>query len=145
MNGMPYVVFLIPIVAIAGGFTIAGLGIYAQIRRREFEHRERLAMIEKGVAAPAAVPKTEADGILSTASDVFGREYQEARVRRGGFIVMAVGFGIGFMIWMTGESHAALGIGGFLLILGAGIFLSSYFGRGAHTPPGAPPGGPGRR
>jgi hypothetical protein len=131
MSETPWVVFLIPIVAIIGGFVIAGLGTYGQIRRREFEHRERLAMIEKGVAPAAAPPKAEADGILPTTSDVFAanQEPREARLRRGGFIVMAVGFGLGFMLWMTAhEEGAATGVGGFLVILGAAIFVSSFLG-----------------
>jgi len=138
-----WVIFLIPIAGILGGVSLAGLGIYAGIRRREFEHRERLAMIEKGVAPPVAAATPESDGVLPTHADVWhGSEDREARLRRGGFILMAIGFGIGFMIWTTShEPGAAMGVGGFLMILGAAIFLSSYFGRGSGggttTTPGA--------
>lgn len=150
---MDHVVFYIPIVAIAGGFLIAGLAIYAHVRRREFEHRERLAMIEKGIAPSPPPPEGDQlrrdptlGGVLPTTSDVVGSE-AGVRLRRGGFIVMAIGLGLGFMIWMTShEGHDALGLGGFLMILGAAIFLSSYFDRRQDAPGSttAPPQSPRR-
>ncbi len=135
--------FVIPIVAIIGGFFLAGLSIYAQIRRREFEHRERLAMIEKGLTPPPAT-KPLAEEMLPTHSDVWQGpgDSRKARTRGGGFILMAVGFGLAFMMWMTTHDEGvAVGVGGFLVILGAAIFLSAFFhsdGRGkVGTPDGS--------
>jgi hypothetical protein len=147
--------FLIPIVAIIGGFVLAGLGIYAQIRRREFEHRERLAMIEKGVVPPSGPPPpagTAPGAAISTTGAVFddvrglGYEDRAARTRRGGFVLMAVGLGVGFMLWMTSRQwDDSIGIGGFLVILGAAIFASSFFGyRNRDRSSGDAPGGPRR-
>ncbi len=123
---------MIPIVAIAGGFFLAGMGIYAGIRKREFEHRERLAMIEKGLTPPGAPPASPTAGSLPTHGDVWGylHETRAARARRGGFILIAIGIGVGFLITMS-DGHLggeAIGIGGFLIILGAAIFLTSFFG-----------------
>lgn len=125
--------FLIPVVAIIGGFVLASLGVYAGIRRREFEHRERLAMIEKGIAPAAAQAKAEAEGVLPTHAEAWPSvENRGARARRAGVIVMAVGIGAAYMIWMTShQTDDAMGIGGFLVILGAAIFLTSFFGRRA--------------
>ena len=133
---------LIPVVAIVGGFVLAGLGIYSGIRRREFEHRERLAMIEKGLAPPDH-PASEAFPLERLNTILSMRPAIEERSRRAGFVLMAIGFGMAFLIWMTShEVDAAMGIGGFLFILGGAIFLSSFFGgrvdRGAPGPPGNP-------
>ncbi len=139
MNYIPLTLFLIPIVAIAGGFVMTGLAIYAQVRKREFEHRERLAMIERGIAPPAGVRLTPAGDALAR-GDRNDAETTADRLRRGGFIVMAVGVGIWFMMFMVShDSSAALGVGGFLVILGAGMFLSSYFGPSAHEQGATPP------
>jgi len=121
---------IIPVVGIIGGFVMGGLGIYAGIRRREFEHRERLAMIEKGISPPdrgmSDVARLERlDSVLSYESPI------EERSRRGGLVLIGVGLGITFLIWMASdEPHVAVGVGGFLVILGVAIFLSSYLGGG---------------
>lgn len=155
MNGVPEAAtwaLLIPIVAIIGGFVIAGLGIYAGIRKREFEHRERLAMIEKGLAPSDPTPGATAQGTTAdTPFTLLGQaagdrhEERALHARRGGFILMAIGFGIGFLIWMTDrEVGDAVGVGGFMLILGAAIYVTSYFGRSRNVGP-TPPGGSARR
>ena len=122
---------LIPIVAIIGGFIIAGLGIYSQVRRREFEHRERLAMIEKGLTPPLSTgPETHQFERLNAILEM--RASVEGRSRRGGFVVIGVGLAAAFFLWMTAhDPDAALGIGGFLVILGLVIYVSSFLGGGS--------------
>ena len=44
---------LVPIVALIGGLTIAGVAIYFRYRATELRHRERMAAIEKGIDLPA--------------------------------------------------------------------------------------------
>ena len=43
----------IPISAILGSFAVAVFSMYFGFRRREMAHRERLAMIERGLVPPA--------------------------------------------------------------------------------------------
>src|SRR5512143_2088887 len=97
------IAMLIPIVAIIGGFVLAGLGIYSGIRRREFEHRERLAMIEKGLAptqapgGPGPAPGGASPAFLADHEEMWRRDpfaadsMRAAQIRRGGFILTCIG------------------------------------------------------
>ncbi len=139
-GGMGWIV-LIPVVSIIGGMALAALGIYALIRKREFEHRERLAMIEQGLTpgktgdvASNVRDAVRARGVESFLSDAAaGGSASDgqriAQLRRGGFIVIAVGIGMFLMIYLTsGDIRPAMGIGAFMCVVGAAIFVSSYIG-----------------
>jgi hypothetical protein len=146
MNGFSdteFWAFLIPIVAIIGAFVIAGLGIYRHIRLQEFAHRERLALIEKGLVPPDKTP-SEAYRLEPMQALISSQSSLDERTRRAGVVLVGIGFGIAFLIWMAGhEPDAAVGVGGFLLILGAAIYASSYFGGGRRRGNWRGPEGPG--
>ncbi len=122
---------LIPVVGMIGGFVLAALGIYSGIRRREFEHRERLAMIEKGLTPPDhALPDVDRLERLNAIMPLTTQSGVKERTRRAGVVLMGIGIGIAFLIWTTAnEPNVALGVGGFLCILGVAVFLSSTVGR----------------
>jgi hypothetical protein len=134
---------LIPIVAIVGGFLIAGLSIHRHIRLQEFAHRERLAMIEKGQAPPDRPPADYVDRLERVQMLMSSRSPMEDRTRRGGVVLIGIGLGIAFLIWMAGHDRdSAIGVGGFLVIMGAAIYISSYFGS-RRQPVDSPGKGPG--
>ncbi len=133
--------FVLPAIAIIGGFAIAGLGIYRQIRLQEFAHRERLAMIEKGLMPPDKA--SEAYRPERTQTLISSESCPEERTRRGGVVLIGVGFGITFLLWMTREPRFAVGIGGFLVVLGLALYASSYLGGGRRRGTWRGPEGPG--
>ena len=120
--------FLIPIVAIIGAFTTAIIATLARARVRELEIRERIAMIEKGLVPP---PEVDPRG-FDRAMDRYDRhpERAPARHRRAGVTLMGVGFGLMILIGFTsGEPSVAIGVGGFLVIMGLAFFINSLFDR----------------
>src|SRR5215831_11620945 len=126
-------VFLIPIVAIAGGIMVAIVSTIAKGRVRELEIRERIAMIERGMVPP---PEADPAGFERSLRSVEDFQYRHSgagpRNRSAGIIVMSIGFGLMMLIAFTsGEVNVGIGVGGFLVILGFGLFLVSLWS----TPP----------
>jgi hypothetical protein len=117
--------FLIPIVAIIGGITVAIVSTIAKGRVREMEIRERIAMIEHGMVPP---PEADPAGFERSLRSVEEVQYRHSghRHRTAGIVVMSVGFGLMLLIAFTsGEVNVGIGVGGFLVILGLGFFFVS--------------------
>jgi len=137
--------FMIPIVAIVGGLIVAAINSISRGRVRELEIRERIAMIERGMVPP---PETDPHGFerqMHVVEQVQHR-YAGSRFRSGGIIVMAVGFGLMLLIASSGPVREGVGVGGFLVILGLGLLVNSFFSSAPHPapprPPNSGPGGP---
>src|SRR5215831_8685764 len=128
-------VFLIPIVAIAGGIMVAIVSTIAKGRVRELEIRERIAMIERGLVPP---PEADPVGFERSLRSVESVQYRHAgpRHRSAGIIVMSIGFGLMMLIAFTsGEVGVGIGVGGFLVIVGLGLFIVSRLSAPALPPP----------
>jgi hypothetical protein len=142
MDDFPYLSpFLIPIVAIIGAFVTAIVATLSRARVRELEIRERIAMIEKGLVPP---PEVDPHG-FDRAMDRYDRYSVRAprRHRSAGVTLMGVGFGLMVLIAFAGESpSSALGVGGFLVVIGLAFFLNSLFDNRAEPsiPTGSRPG-----
>jgi hypothetical protein len=129
--------FLIPVVAIIGGITLAIVNSINRSRVRELEIRERIAMIERGLMpAPETDPKGferaerewrraqlirehrgwEDDGI----DDYYAGSVTD-RHRRAGMIIIGVGAGL---IFLLAPSYR---VGAFLMVLGFAFLISSFF------------------
>lgn len=121
---------LVPIVAIIGGITYSIINSNNRRRIRELEIRERIAMIEKGlVPSPEVNPQgfERAMGAGSSAWWDDERAWRPGRSRRAGVTLIGVGLGLMFMLTMIVEPRIGLGVGGFLVIFGAALFISSIF------------------
>jgi len=144
MDDFPYMAwpFLIPIIAIVGAFTTAIIATLSRARVRELEIRERIAMIEKGLVPP---PEVDPHG-FDKAMDRYDRYRVRAprRHRSAGVTLMGVGFGLMVLIAFAGESpSSALGVGGFLVVIGFAFFLNSLFDNRYDPPmPTSPRSGP---
>jgi hypothetical protein len=120
--------YLIPVVAIAGWVLISLYGMYLRSRRREMAHRERLAMIEKGIAPPPETDPAKFEQLTGLDDGLSGEMRQglrAGRARRAGVILMGVGVGIGWLLAFTATSRVGLGVGGMIFILGLAFFLSA--------------------
>src|SRR5947208_3460336 len=120
MDNIPPV-FLIPIVAIVAGLLVAFTSIVTRGKVRELEIRERIAMIERGMVPP---PEVDPNGFERRMHAVERIQHRNAapRFRAGGIMVMSVGFGLMMMLWFVGAEREGVGVGGFLVIIGFGLF-----------------------
>lgn len=104
-----------------------GLMVVSMMNRRkirEMEHRERLAMIERGL-----VPSPESDpaGFESAAGFRAAPPDSGVRYRTAGVLLMGIGLGLTVLIsFSAGEPFVGIGIGGGWAILGAASLLN-YF------------------
>ena len=121
--------FLIPITAIIGAFIYVIVKTLAHSRVRELEIRERIAMIERGlVPAPEVDPRgfDHAMSRLDARADRTYRRTSTGRHRRAGVTMIGVGFGLMVLIAFTsGEESVAIGVGGFLVVIGIAFFINS--------------------
>jgi uncharacterized protein DUF6249 len=97
--------------AMAGGLGIAIYAVWLGGRAREMRHRERLAMIEKGLApADSYEPAHGSWGL--------GEGY---RHRRDGAIMMiCVGIGLMMLFGLSSGNWKSVWIGGFITMFGVG-------------------------
>jgi hypothetical protein len=122
--------FLIFVVAILAGCTVAIVGTLARNRVRELEIRERIAMIEKGLMPPPEVDPRGFDQAMAAQERLAfrARHRPSGRHRRGGIALMGVGFGLMVLItFADGDVRHGVGVGGFLVILGLAFLINGLF------------------
>src|SRR5262252_5095178 len=125
---IPIIMFLIPMVAVVGGFAYVIVKAVLRARVRELEIRERIALIERGLVPPPEVDPRGFDRAMDRVERL--REYRRGsgagRHRRAGVTLMGVGFGLMVLIYFTSnESSVAIGVGGFLVVMGLAFFINS--------------------
>jgi hypothetical protein len=118
MDAIGWTQQLIPIVAIIGGLSIGAYSMYLRMKARALIHQERLAMIEKGLAPPPLSAAELPD---------FPRRRRSSR--QIGVTIVAVGVGVAILIALNGEIRPALGVGGLLVMIGAGFLLNAILDR----------------
>jgi len=130
--------FWILFTAIVGAFVFAIVQTIMKSRVRELEIRERIAMIERGLVPP---PEVDPRGFDRAMHRLERREVRSGagRHRRAGVTVMGVGFGLMVLIaFAGGDPGTAIGIGGFLAVIGL-----AFFSNGLIDTRQGPPIGPG--
>jgi hypothetical protein len=144
---------LIPIVAIVGVFAYSIVRAVANARVRELEVRERIAMIERGLVPPPEKDPRGFDLAMKvydqrrSEREAYGR-HSPGRYRSAGVTIMGVGFGLMLLIGVAGDSpDAAVGVGGFLVVMGLAFVVNSWLGarynvRAHEPPPSMPPVAP---
>lgn len=117
------VVFLMTLMILAG---VAVLWMAMQSRRRirEMEHRERLAMIERGI-----LPAPEVDPFaFEHSAGLTGRPASPDTVRWRTSGIVMLGLGLGMLMLITfaaGSPEVGLGIGGAFALLGAAFLVNA--------------------
>ncbi|HEV3063557.1 MAG TPA: hypothetical protein VGY48_35275 [Vicinamibacterales bacterium] len=141
---------LIPICAIIGAFAYGIVRAVSNARVRELEVRERIAMIERGLVPPPEKDPSGFDLAMKvydqrrSERETYGR-HSPGRYRSAGVTIMGVGFGLMLLIGVAGDSpDAAVGVGGFLVVMGLAFVVNSwlgarYDGRTQSPPPSMPP------
>ena len=101
---------------IIGGVVIIVAGMRQRMRMMEMAHRERLAMIERGLTPPAdlaaayqARPAARSNRLLSV-----------------GIVIVGLGLGLAMLIgFASGEPEIAVGVGGAIVVLGAAFIVTA--------------------
>jgi hypothetical protein len=117
---------LLSTILILAGVVVMVMSMRQRGRLRELAFKERLALIERGLAPPPEVDPARferAMGELNWDERIVERA---ARYRRSGVIII----GLGGAIWMiiafaAGEPAIAFGIGGAIVIVGLALYFIS--------------------
>lgn len=122
--------FLMGLISIIGGVIIIVAALQQRTKRLEMLHRERLAMIERGLVPPSR-------GSVESAA---GPHAAAPRFTSFGVAIVGVGFALMFIIGLAGGApEAGVGVGGAVAILGAAFIVNGYLQRHAYVPPPASP------
>lgn len=124
MDAEELIVVIMCALGILSGVAVIWMAMQSRRQIREMEHRERLAMIERGLV-PA--PEVDPAGFERRFTGARGPESPAAaRARSSGVIMISLGFALIFMIsFAAGEPGVGVGIGGAFALVGAGFFVNS--------------------
>jgi len=130
--------FGVAIVAIGGGIFAGIVSTMFKARIRELEIRERIAMIEHGLVPP---PERDPEGFEQQMRVVDHWQQRPAapRFRSGGIMVISVGFGLMVLLWFVGVEREGIGVGGFLVVIGLGMLVNSFFASSTRPHPAQQP------
>jgi hypothetical protein len=144
LNDFYVLVMALPLVVIMGGLIIGAMALHHNARLKELAYRERIAMIERGLAPSPEADPEPFERTVGRASSLSGAGIYEsspsARYRSGGILLMAIGLGVFFIISLAGEAMAAgVGVGGAIMVVGAALLLNAYLARNDRPTPVLPP------
>ena len=124
MEAEELIVVMISTLGILSGVAVIWMAMQSRRQIREMEHRERLAMIERGLV-PA--PEVDPAAFERRFSSPRAAESPSAvRARSSGVIMIALGLAFMFMLsFAAGAPGVGIGIGGAFALVGAGFFVNS--------------------
>ena len=129
-------------------------GLLIGMRKREHAHRERLAVIEKGLApSPEMYPnKYDAPPWAQAPQGAVRFDLHASRprlvARKLGLLIICTATGIAWLLAVLGEAKIAVAVGGLIGMMGVGFIIMSFnlAVSSDYTyrpgPPGPPPPGP---
>jgi hypothetical protein len=114
----------IPVVVIVGWALITLFRMHIAGRAREQAHRERLAMIERGLVPPPEGDPAQFERMMDWhPSRSFNRA---ADSRRTGIILIGVGVGLAAMFSIMGTGKP-VGVGALLVLMGVAFLVNAMF------------------
>jgi hypothetical protein len=120
---------LLPVLTLVGLFVLAAIWISRRARMRELVHRERLAMIEKGLMPPAELVASGSalPGALEAAAPPLSRT--ASRFRSAGVMFVGIGVAVGLIIGVAAfEPTVGFGVGGAIAAIGAAMIVNGMLG-----------------
>lgn len=125
--------FMLPILLIIGGTLVVLMAMYQRTKGMELRHRERMAMIDKGLMPPPERDPAAFDAHVS-------RTPRPNRATSLGVAVVALGLGLMLIIGVAGGAPAAaIGVGGAIMVLGAAFIVNGWLHANAQPIPSPPP------
>lgn len=138
---MDLTIALIILMIVLGGIFVVAYSLTARHRLRELVLRERIAMIEKGLAPPPEIDPLQFERTLLAMRGLNRPPSARAvRHRTGGITLIGLGLGLFVLIGFAADAPGTgFGIGGALAVLGAAFVVNGYLtARDAPEPPPPP-------
>ncbi len=140
---VPLMALSIPIVAIIGGITAGIVRTLGQQRLIELAQRERIVALEKGID-PSKLPPLPVPGGFDDIASSYMTPRQAALRRAqgllvGGLVTLAVGIGLGIMLFYLGDENNVWSVGLIPALVGVALLVSSMIVRNSAPDDSAPP------
>ena len=129
-------VVLVATLFIFAGVAVIWMGMQSRRQIREMEHRERLAMIERGLT-----PSGDLDLFGNDARQPPPISEKAIRSRTAGIMIIGIGVAFAMLVSLAGGNPAAgVGVGGAAAVIGIAFFVNALMLRSSTPPrPAAPP------
>lgn len=118
----------LPAFIVFGGFVLLGLTVWRGVKQAEFRHRERMAMIERGMTPP--------DQVLGDAS------LKKAHGVKMTLGIMLCGFGLAMLMLISfaaGAVGTGFGVGGAFVMVGFAFIVAAVTSKRERADAAAPP------
>lgn len=118
----------LPAFIVFGGFVLLGLTVWRGVKQAEFRHRERMAMIERGMTPP--------DQVLG---DARLKKAHGVKMTLG---IMLCGFGLAMLMLISfaaGAVGTGFGIGGAFVMVGLAFIVAALTTKREQAEASAPP------
>lgn len=126
------VVFSLFFALIVGGVTVIVAGLRHHGKMMELLHRERLAMIERGLVPPI-------DPSLTAYGPGSARNARSSRLLSAGIGIVGLGLGVALLLaFAAREPGVAAGVGGGIAAIGAALIVTGYLVYGGRSGTAAP-------
>jgi hypothetical protein len=112
---------------VVGGVVLMMAAMYSRQKIREMAHRERLAMIERGLIPSPETDPARFEAATGLADPASASPRRGARYRTIGIELIGLGVGLAILIGLAGgAAEIGLGIGGAVAALGAASVLNAH-------------------
>jgi hypothetical protein len=129
------VLMVVACAMVTGAVLVFVISAIQRGKYREMAHRERLAMIERGIAPPPELDPGRFERAMGQPTWDAEVAARAARYRRVGVIFMGLGAALWFMITFAGDApESGFGVGGAIVVLGAALYVNSQLEL-RHAPP----------
>jgi hypothetical protein len=122
------IIFIFVLFTMLGGLALIAYALSGRQRMRELMMRERIALIEKGLAPPPEIDPARFDQAVGARPAPFVVHYgfaaRGARYRSAGIMIMGFGAALFLLLAVTAGTEIAIGVGGGSVVLGAAVFLN---------------------
>ena len=127
-------VVLILCLLIIAAVVVIGMGIRSRRQIREMEHRERMAMIERGLTPSPDLESATDERTLS--NEDAARDARVLRWRTAGIMMIGLGLAYFFLVTFTvRNAEIGIGVGGAFTVIGAAFFANAMMlQKSARTP-----------
>ena len=119
------VILFVVVILVGGAVALMITSMNNRRRLREMAHRERLAMIERGLIPAPEVDPAGFDAATRRAPAPNPTRRGD-RYRAAGVGMIGVGMAFLVLIGATGDGDVALGVGGAWVMLGAALLVNYY-------------------
>jgi len=127
----------VAIAAITGWALITLYRMHLAGQARDRLHRERLAMIDKGLVPPPESDPQQFERMMDWHPSAAGSPDRVSRSLRSGLLTLATGIGLALMnYFQAGDSRQGLGAGVLLILIGIAFLVNAMFeGRAKQSQP----------